>query len=620
LKATPAPEIGLLLAGGACLLPFLLPYHQQPVLSFYPEWLAVALGTAAAAAAFISRGFRADAALPAPALWLAAFALFLALRAALGSQAYPQADLLAALYVLFAVVMVQLGTQLVATLGIGRVAVVLAAFVLAGALANAVAGVIQFYGRPDLFEDVIAELRGGRAYGNIAQANLYTNYLALGQVALLFLWLRARLRTGYAITGLVLLVVASALAGARGALLYAIWFAVLGALAPWVLDRSVATRLKWGAYCVAGAVVAAQIVVPWVNSALQLGLAGEGALDRLLISQEQGYEPRLPVFLLAARIFAAAPLFGVGMGEFSGAAFALGLHPSLTAIGEVWTSPHNLPLHLLAEVGAVGAILALGGLCIWVIALLRRVRTVASPALWWIVAAVGVELIHSLIEYPLWSANFFGLTALLIGASTVPTPCRPAIARAARRAGIGVCALLAAMLALMLRDYVRLDIARAAGTRVTLAPAAQGKRDAETMQDLRHGLLAPVAELWIFSGAPLDRRDVASKLAMGERVARHWPANAIIVRRAIFLAFDGRAGEAHAQLAAALHAFPQKHMATVMLLKQALGADPVTIAPLIALAERMSTGARDRPQCAAAGNHVHDACRRGNVVIRRAHR
>jgi len=581
LKATSAPEIALLLAGGACLLPFLLPYHQQPVLSFYPEWLAVALGTAAAAAALLGRGFRTDAVLPAPALWLAAFALFLALRAALGGQAYPQADLLAALYVLFAVVMVQLGTQLVATLGIERVAVVLAAFVLAGALANAVAGVIQFYGRPALFEDVIAELRGGRAYGNIAQANLYTNYLALGQVSLLFLWLRARLRTGYGITALVLLVVASALAGARGAVLYAIWFALLGVLAPRVLERSVATRLKWGAYYVAGAVVAAQIVVPWLNSALQLGLAGEGALDRLLISQEEGFEPRLPVFLLAARIFAAAPLFGVGMGEFSGAAFARGLHPSLTAIGEVWTSPHNLPLQLLAEVGAVGAILALGGLCIWAIALLRRVRTDASPALWWIVAAVGVELVHSLIEYPLWSANFLGLTALLIGASTGPALCRSAVARAARLAGIAVCVVLSVMLALMLRDYVRLDIARAAGTRVTLASAAQAKRDAGTMQALQHGLLAPVAELWIFSGAPLDRRDLASKLAISERVARRWPANVIIVRRAIFLAFDGRAEEARTLLAAALHAFPQRQPATALLLEQALGADPAMIAPLL---------------------------------------
>jgi hypothetical protein len=206
--------------------------------------------------------------------------------------------------------------------------------------------------------------------------------------------------------------------------------------------------------------------------------------------------------------------------------------------------------------------------------------------LWWIVAAAGVELLHSLIEYPLWSANFLGLTALLIGASTAPKSMPRAIARTARYAGLAACLALSIVLAVMLSDYVRLDIARAAGTRVTLAPTTLAQRDAETMQALRHGLLAPVAELWIFTGAPLDQHGLAGKLAMGERVARYWPANLVVVRRAIYLALDGREKEARRQLVAALHAFPQRHTVTVRLLEQALVADPVAIAPLLALAEK----------------------------------
>jgi O-antigen ligase len=593
LKATSAPEIGLLLAGGMCLLPFVLPFHRQPVLTFYLEWLAVALGVAAALAVLIHGGFRRDAALPAPALWLAAFAVFLVLRWAFGEQIYPGSALLASLYVVFAVLVVQLGAQLVATCGVERVAVVLAAFVLAGALANSVVGVIQFYGQPALFKDIIAELVGHRAYGNIAQPNLYTNYLALGQAALLLLWLRQRLRTSVAVAALILLVVASALAGSRGALLYAIWFASLAFLTARVLDQPDAKRLQRGAYAVAAGLVAAILLVPWVNSALQVGLAGETALGRLLADSAGGFEPRLPVFMLAARIFAAAPITGAGVGEFPGAAFALGLEPSLTAIGEVWTSPHNLPLHLLAETGAIGAVLVLGALCIWAVQLLLRYRSEASPALWWIVAAAGVELLHSLIEYPLWSAHFLGLAALFLGASTTPRTRSRVLAQSARFTGIAICAALALTLASMLKDYVRLDIARAAGTRTTLAPAAQIQRDAETMQALRHGLLGPVAELWIFSGTPLDGRNLAAKLAMGERVARVWPANVVIVRRAVFLALDGRAEQARSLLAEALRVFPQRHAATVMLLEQALVTDPEKIAPLLAMAE--AAGAERRP-------------------------
>lgn len=590
MKATSASEIGLLLAGGMCLLPFLLPYHQPPVLSFFPEWLAVALGTAAAAAALAGRTFRADAALPAPGLWLVAFALFLVLRWALAEQAYPAVALLAALYALYAVLMVQLGAQLVAAMGIERVATALAAFVLVGALANAVAGVVQFYGRPALFEDIIAELRGRRAYGNIAQSNLYTNYLALGQAALLFLWMRARLRIAWAVAALVLLVVASALSGARAALLYAIWFAASGALFARAVGAADARRLQWGAVGIAAFLVAAHLLVPWVNSALQLGLAGDGTLERLQLT-----EPRPAVFLIALRIFAVAPLGGIGMGEFPGAAFRLGLGPELTAIGEVWTSPHNLPLHLLAETGAIGAGLVLGALGVWGIGLLRRYRSEASAALWWIAAAAGVELIHSLIEYPLWSAHFLGVAALLVGASSSPQSHHPARANSARIAGIAACTALSVALGLMLRDYVRLDLARAAGTRSTLAPVAQAQRDAATMRVLTHGLLGPVAELWIFSGAPLDRRALEEKLAMGERVARHWPANDIVVRRAAFFALDGKAETARALLEDALRAFPQRRAATVGLLEQARDSDPERIAPLLALAKAAREGKLPAP-------------------------
>jgi len=590
VKAVSTSNAALLLAGGMCLLPFLLPYHQQPVLSFFPEWLAVALGAAAALAVLIGGGFRADAALPAPGMWLAAFALFLLLRWALAEQAYPAAALLAALYALYAVLMVQLGAQLVAALGIERVAAVLAAFVLAGALANAVAGVVQFYGRPALFEDIIAEMRGRRAYGNIAQSNLYTNYLALGQAALLFLWLRVRLRTTWAVAALVLLVVASALSGARGALLYAIWFVASGALVARFVGASDGARLKWGAVVIAAFLVAAHLLVPWVNSALQLGLAGEGTLARLQLT-----EPRPAVFLIALRIFAAAPLIGVGMGEFPGAAFRLGLGSELTAIGEVWTSPHNLPLHLLAETGAVGAILVLGALWTWGIGLLRRVRGDASAALWWIAAAAGVELIHSLIEYPLWSAHFLGVAALFVGASSSATMRHPAAANSARIAAIAACAVLSIALGLMLRDYVRLDLARAAGTRSTLAPVAQVQRDAATMQALTRGLLGPVAELWIFTGAPLDRRALDEKLAMGERVARRWPANEMVVRRATLLALDGVTETARALLEEALRAFPHRRAATVSLLEQALASDPERIAPLLSLAEAARDGERRTP-------------------------
>lgn len=567
-----------------CLVPFLLPYHQQPVLSFFPEWLAAALGVAAALTLLLARDVRAVP-WPAPTGWLVALAVFLAAQAASGGHAYYQLPLLAALYVLYAVLMIWLGAHLTATLGVERTTMVLAAFLLVGALANSLAGAIQFYGHTKLFEDVIAELRGNRAYGNIAQPNLYANYLALGEGALLLLWVRARVRTSYALPALTLLLLGGALSGSRGTVLYAIWFAVLGLLAVRIQDGAQARRLRIAACGVAASALVAYFAVPWLNDVFQLG-SSEGALDRVLASPGEFAVPRLQASLIALRVFAGAPLIGIGTGEFAGAAFESGLDPSLTRGGEVWTSPHNLPLHLLAESGLLGTVLALGGLCVWGWQAARRYWMGGQITCWWIIAAVGIEMIHSLTEFPLWSAHFLGVTALLVGAGAKLDTRSPAVPRVGWISTAAICAALLVTLGSTLKDYVRLDMTRISGTTLTLTPAAQAHRDAEIMRHLTHGLMAPLAELWIVIGAPLDHNDLADKLAMSGRVARCWPANAVVVRRAVFLAFDGKVQEARGLLARALETFPHRLDATILILGQARTADPAAIEPLLDMARK----------------------------------
>jgi O-antigen ligase len=592
VKTSSGQASSLLLAGTLCLVPFLLPYHQQPALSFFPEWLAAALGVAAALSALVGRGVPAVS-LPVPARWLIAFAVFLAAQAASGTHAYSQLPLLAALYVFYAVLMVWLGAHLTRTLGIERVTATLAAFLLAGALANSLVGVVQFYGQARLFEDVFAELHGNRAYGNIAQPNLYANYLALGEGALLFLWLRARVRTAYALPALALLVVGSALSASRGALLYALWYAALGVLAVRLWDDEAARRLRSTALGIAALTLVAYFAVPGLNDASLSGPPGEGTLDRVLASPVEHAEPRLQVWLIALRVFAGAPFTGVGVGEFAGAAFESGLDPSLERIGEVWTSPHNLALQLLAETGLVGTILALAPLCLWGWQAARSYWAERHLTSWWIIAAVGIEMIHSLTEFPLWSAHFLGVTALLIGVGAKFGTPAPA-ARTAWIVPAAACAVLSVALGISLRDYVRLDTTRVSGTALTLAPPAEARRDAATMHELTHGLMAPLAELWIVVGAPLDRNELADKVAMSERVARFWPANAVIVRRAVFLALDDKNEDARRLLARALKTFPRRSSATIRILEQARTADPGAIEPLLAMARAASDARRGR--------------------------
>ena len=578
-------SVSLLLAGGLSILPFLLPYPQL----FQAEWLAAALGVTAALAALSARGTKLVA-LPGPALWLGAFALFLLALALLGKPVYLQLPLLGALYVLYAALLLWLGSQLAATAGMGRAAGVLAACLLAGALANAAAGAIQFYGRPALLEDIVAELHHdplhNGAYGNIAQPNLNANYLALGATALLFLWQRAGLRTAYALAAALLLAWACALSGSRGALLYALWFALLGWLAGRMQAGVESRQLKFAAYGLAVMMLAAQLLVPWLNQSFDLGPPNHGALHRLVEMSGEHGEPRWQLWSLAWRIFAAAPMAGAGVGEFAGAAFESGLPPDLRQFDNVvWTTPHNLPLQLLAETGAVGAALALGSLCTWWWRAGRRYFAKPQPALWWIIAAVGIESIHSMFEFPLWSTHFLGLTALLAGLAATQRSGSRAAARFTRTAVAGTCIALALTMVILLRDYVRLNATRSIETPLTVAGAAAAARDAALMRALAQGPLAPAAEYWILLGAPLDRRDISEQLKMSERAARYFPSNALIVRRVVFLAFAGQSAEARRLLAQAMHTSPQRCQETVGILAQALAADPAAITPLLVLAK-----------------------------------
>jgi len=145
-----------------------------------------------------------------------------------------------------------------------------------------------------------------------------------------------------------------------------------------------------------------------LNDLLHLGPTGGRTLDRNTRLPGENVEPRLQAWLVALRAFAGAPAGRVGIGEFAAPRLSWGSIPRSRGVGEVWTSPHNLPLHLLAETGLVGAVLVLGSLC--------ALGVAGRPALWdgpggrVVVDPCrgGIEMIHSLTEFPLWSAHSSG--------------------------------------------------------------------------------------------------------------------------------------------------------------------------------------------------------------------
>lgn len=559
----------LLLVSTACLIPFLLPRHFPPLRTFYDEWIAFALGAGALGFAAATRGLPAR--VPSLAVWLGLFGGFLAARAIWGPSAYPQSGLLWSAYALHAALLVVLGHALAEHFGRDRACEILASFLLAGATLNAVSGMLQVIGIPKPIDDFVSYLHGARAIGNVGQANLYANYLALGEASLAYLYSRGALRNGAAWATGGLLVTGAALAASRSSTLYAIVFALLGWHALRSPGDTPARSLGRAAIVLAIAGVFAQWLVPLAFNAM--GFRIEGGFDRNTSEDwesttDESASLRWLAWELAWRIFMGAPWIGEGPGEFSGAAFALGL-PAQMATREIFTSPHNLVLQLLAETGIAGAVLVCAGLLGWARSSVTAYLRAPEGALWWVIACMGVEMLHALLEYPFWYAHFLSLAALVTGVGAMRSfQISPKATRIALVAGASAGAIL---LAVNLRDYFRFELASPAYAGRSLRSDAEFRRDLDTLAHLRGGLLGPRAELWLFLALPLDSGTAAESIEIGDRVMRTWPVRDVVVRQCIFLALAGREEESRMLFRKAVRTFANRQAIRNLL---ALAPDP----------------------------------------------
>jgi O-antigen ligase len=456
---------------------------------------------------------------------------------------YPQSSALWSLYILFAALLVFLGQSYAAAFGQERSSDVLAAFLLAGAVLNAAAGVLQIGGIPQSLDAFVSHLHGRRAIGNVGQSNLYANYLALGEASLIYLFARNKVGLGAGIPLAILLLTGAALSASRTSLLYLGCFTVLGLVARYRSNLPYAERIHKASLAMlfAGLLVFWLVPIAVNNSGFNI----EGGFSRSVPSEWASTQDataglRILAWKLAWQLFSTAPVLGVGAGEFAGAGFAYGLPPAM-ATGDVWTSPHNLLLQLLAEIGLLGTVPILAGLLIWMRRFGGEFLRSPNPATWWISACVSVGLLHAMLEYPLWYANFLAVSALMLG---IGSSGGVVVRAAAIRTLIGGSAVAGSIvLASVLYDYVRFDLAISPASGRSLAPESEVLAGRARLRDLGHGLLAPRAELWLFLAQPFDGNDMSEKLSLGQRVLRVWPSSQVVAHQAILLALAGREKE-----------------------------------------------------------------------------
>jgi O-antigen ligase len=573
---SPFLRSSLVLIGLAWTVPFLQPVHRFPLTAFYSEWLAFALGLAAAAPLMRRESWR-DAALPAVALAPLGLIAVLGLQVALGRVPYAGQALMAGLYLLWAVLLIVLGQLLRREVSLVQIATFLAWFLVAGGFVHALVGLAQHFGLHDPpLDALIARKQLPSVFGNLGQFNHYAASITLALASAAFLYCQRSLPVAAAAASAALFLPVLALTGSRSPWLY---LAALLGLA-FLLDRlqrsDESRRLAvFTAWLIPG-FIAAQLLVtlPFLHPA---GAPIVTSADRVF-EVASGVRPRLQLWSEGWRMFLDAPLIGAGFGQFAWEHFLHQAADGAAAAPGVFNHAHNIVVQLLAETGVAGALIAAAAVVVW-IADLRNVKL--APEWWWLLALLSVIGIHSMLEYPLWYAYFLGVAALLLGLG--------AERRIAVRHGGG--ARVATALLVLLgcvnlvavmppyRDFERLVFGSAAP-----APAGAQAFTAAMMRAHRDPLLEPYVELAFALGAPPGTDGLQGRLELNTRAMRFAPVAAVVYRQALLLALAGDREAALVQLDRALRAYPADAENFFSELEELARRHPAEVMPLLELA------------------------------------
>lgn len=572
-----AAHIGLAAIGLMWTLPFLQPIHAAPLTSFYGDWLTLALGLLALGT-MAGRSCWQHASFPVLALPLAGFVVVIAIQYGIGRIVYGGQALAVVLYLAWAILMAALAATLRRAIGLEGMATVLAWFVAVAGVLAAVLGVLQHYQISDLPHTLVVPKLSAAVYGNLAQYNHFANFCSLALASLAFLYASRRVHWAAVAAGAAPIVFVIGVSGSRSSLLFLAVLILLALLYAW--RGGAGGRRLWVTVTLFAAGFA---LAQWLATApgLAAGSATETVSQRLMGGEGSSgainIAHRLQLAREAWEMFLATPLLGAGWGQFPWHDFsyrALNGPPI-----ETWpfNHAHNIVLHLLAVTGLAGTLLVAGSAALWAWGLRRAAVDLTH---WWLLALLAVIAVHSLLEHPLWFANFLGIAAVVLGLSSGDNlPMRLG------RAGRVVAPLVAAagLLYLLLimsayRGFERLFLA---------APQLPGANEYHAILARAHRepLLRPYAELAIASGLPLDGGRLREKLELNGRVMRFAPVAGVVYRQAILLALAGEADAAASQFSRAARVYPIDLPTAIRILNEHAPRHPVELTPLIKLAE-----------------------------------
>ncbi len=546
---TPA-TISLWLVGLLAVIPFLVSRHRYPIASFHSEWWAALLGVLALVP-LLQRDLWRDFSLPYRFVLPTGLLLLVLLQLNLYSINYPQSYFLFALYLLWAALLMALGATLRQQVDEERLATVLSAFLLAGALLSALTGLIQHFHIPTPFNGMIMSKVAPEVYGNLAQHNHFANYSSLGLVAVAWLWLRYPQGLLVWVAASLLLLFVIGLSASRTAWFYIAAFIVMAAIYR-LRDRDTGNRLlAITVFFLAGFVLMqylGSIVSDWAGVASY-------TIQEKIGDRVGGASPRAQLWTVGKEIFLHHPWLGAGVGQFAWQHFLLGdTVGQRVETGVYFTNAHDIVLMLLAELGIFAGLLLVISALTWVWAYVRQPWT---PARLWLLMLLAVEGIHALLEYPMWYTFFLGLTAFWLGYGD-PQRLRVRLSRLGRLA-LWLILLSAgyALANLMVYDRV-LEELTAKRYHIASFNAKQREDYLNGLRRVReNSLLAPYVDQIYTGMVEVENKDVRTKVEFMQSAEEFAPTNTVVYKQAALLALAGAEAQAERQLRLASVSYPR---------------------------------------------------------------
>lgn len=427
------PERDAALAGLAAIFlgllaffPFIAPWHTSPWYTYYPEWLTAVLVLALSGVLLALPSVR----LGLSTRWFAAFATALLVQTLILQPGYWGPALTAASQLAVCAFLTQAILLARARWGSDRVLLVLCAGLVVGGLVSGLIGWIQRLDLTSHFPGLVLvhPVDPRQALGNIGQRNLYGHYLMWGSIASVYLFARLPRLWLPLFALMTWMAFEAALAESRTTLgYYAFWLLVA---VPAGLYRAGAIQKRFAAASLwaVGIGVLMQFVGPdivrqvagWFGEPIQ----ARAGMDRFA-DQGAGLGRRVAEWQKALMTFREHPLLGVGWGYYAGESYRLHDLPQFAAYREdvLWTHSHNSILQIMAEVGLLGLGFLFALAAMLVRALKRWQNNISMVAL----PLLGVSLIHSQMEYPLWYLHYLALFGVFLA---LLEPIQPAASRA----------------------------------------------------------------------------------------------------------------------------------------------------------------------------------------------